>query len=223
MNRICLVYIEKFFVFSTSALTIFKYQNFLFLISISIYFRSNTTQHCQKTPLIVVSLCIAPDTKTLAPTAIKRDPRKQPPFCQYFKIPTHQSVDEKQQNYPEFLIRGIEITEKTKNSSAENVPSPDDILLDTTIVHDECTCCVPNELLLNLDGYEMDNFGHLPGDSRTPTPMRGTMLLRDGHRKSSPATEQVIRITMNNKIVNGDKRRNYPKIIGTRILPVLSK
>lgn len=125
------------------------------------------------------------------------------------------------------MIRGIEIMEKTKNpnSSNERQPQNNDFLLESIGIHDECTCCVQNELLLNLDGYEMDNFGHLPGDSRTPTPMRGTMLQHDDqhHRKSSPATEQVIRITMNNKIVHSssiDKKRNLPKIVGNRILPI---
>lgn len=183
-------------------------------------FRINPS-HCPKTPLIVVSLCIAPDTKTLAPSIIKRDPRKQPPFCQYFKIPSNHHSDEKPQTYPEFLIRGIEITEKSKNSSNfidETETHPDIGLFEPIELAnlDDCTCCEQQkELLLNLDGYEMDNFGHLPGDSRTPTPMRGAMFRNNC--LPSPATEQVIRVTMNNKCFgnsNMSKRKNFSRIAG---------
>lgn len=167
----------------------------------------------------MVSLCISPDTKTLAPSIIKRDPRKQPPFCQYFKFPSNHHPDEKPQTYPEFLIRGIEITEKSKiptSNNNETDPLPDIGFFDpiASANVDECTCCEQKELLLNLDGYEMDNFGHLPGDSRTPTPMRGAMFRNNC--LPSPATEQVIRVTMNNKFVGNSmsKRKNFTRIGG---------
>lgn len=70
-------------------------------------------------------------------------------------------------------------------------------------------------LMLNMDGYEMDRFGHLPGNSRTPTPMRrrgwtpdinmyrGTNTPRRRLRTNtappripSPTTEQIIRILL---------------------------
>lgn len=63
------------------------------------------------------------------------------------------------------------------------------------------------ELCLNFDGYEMDRYGHLPGDSRTPSPslsasdrvkspVSSSVWMK---RVCSPATGQVIRITMNDK------------------------
>lgn len=75
-------------------------------------------------------------------------------------------------------------------------------------------------LMLNMDGYEMDRFGRLPGNSsRTPTPMQRRRLTPDlgvdgeAARRSprrpartntapparvpSPTTEQIIRIVFN--------------------------
>lgn len=57
---------------------------------------------------------------------------------------------------------------------------------------------------LNLDGYEMDRFGHLPGESRTPTPRKlvgAWMADQRQQRRSSPSASsarQVIRVTVNN-------------------------
>lgn len=87
-------------------------------------------------------------------------------------------------------------------------------------IDDEFTMLAKTELLLNFDGYEMDTFGHLPGDSRTPTPppirrttaavaidgvaIAATPRCRVIRRACSPSTGQVIRVTMNNK--NGKRR-----------------
>lgn len=77
-------------------------------------------------------------------------------------------------------------------------------MLDGGHIDDEYTLLAKTELLLNFDGYEMDTFGHLPGDSRTPTPspirrfVDGTPRCRM-RRTCSPGTGQVIRVTMNNK------------------------
>lgn len=87
-------------------------------------------------------------------------------------------------------------------------------------IDDEFTMLAKTELLLNFDGYEMDTFGHLPGDSRTPTPtpirrytttvavdgggVAATPRCRVIRRACSPSTGQVIRVTMNNK--NGKRR-----------------
>lgn len=72
-------------------------------------------------------------------------------------------------------------------------------------------------LTMNMDGYEMDRFGHLPGNSRTPSPMHRRGWTPDETdaieermsarrplrtntappRISSPTTEQIIRIELN--------------------------
>lgn len=147
---------------------------------------------------------MSPETETLAPKYIKRDPRKPPPFCQNFKIfsSTTNNNDERIK-HPEaldFIIRGTEIGGPTGH---EERSDDDDA---NEMQHNECTCNETNLLptfAMNLDGYEMDNFGHLPGDSRTPTPSRsgfmGGARCRIMKRPNSPMTEQVIRITMNNK------------------------
>lgn len=150
-----------------------------------------------KTPLVIFTLCISPETETLAPKDIKRDPRKPPPFCQNFKIFPTTSNDDRKPNSFDFFIRGTEIGGVTSTE----VRSDDDEMQQI-----ECTCneaAVLPDFDMNLDGYEMDNFGHLPGDSRTPTPSRsgfiGGARCKLLKRPPSPMTEQVIRITMNNK------------------------
>lgn len=157
-----------------------------------------------KTPLVIFTLCIAPDTETLAPKDIKRDPRKPPPFCQNFKIFSNATnAEERKPDSLDFFIRGTEIGSLNSNEGR----SDDDEA--TEIQHIECTCnerSLLPDFDMNLDGYEMDNFGHLPGDSRTPTPSRsgfiGGARCRLLKRPPSPMTEQVIRITMNNKPTN---------------------
>lgn len=155
-----------------------------------------------KTPLIVFTLSIAPETETLAPKDIKRDPRKQPSYCLNFKSLTNSTcTDEKKMIIPEFYIQGIEISDRCKTEQTDNEtgdPNSDELK------ELQCTCHNDNTIdgyMLNLDGYEMDTFGHLPGDSRTPTPSRSMMNgVRCRYRRApSPATEQVIRITMNKK------------------------
>lgn len=156
-----------------------------------------------KTPLVIFTLCISPETETLAPKDIKRDPRKPPPFCQNFKIFSNANNDERKPDSLDFFIRGTEIGSLTINEGRSN----DDLVNEMQQI--ECTCnetALLPDFAMNLDGYEMDNFGHLPGDSRTPTPNRsgfiGGARCRLLKRPPSPMTEQVIRITMNNKPTN---------------------
>ncbi len=111
--------------------------------------------------------------------------------------------ERKQPDSLDFFIRGTEIGSLNGNDGR----SVDDDV--NEIQHIECTCketTVLPDFDMNLDGYEMDNFGHLPGDSRTPTPSRsgfiGGARCRFLKRPPSPMTEQVIRITMNNKPTN---------------------
>lgn len=159
-----------------------------------------------KTPLVIFTLCIAPETETLAPKDIKRDPRKPPPFCQNFKIFSNAATnnDERKLDSLDFFIRGTEIGSLISHEGHSDYD--EDV---TEIQQIECTCnekVILPDFDMNLDGYEMDNFGHLPGDSRTPTPNRsgfiGGARCRLLKRPPSPMTEQVIRITMNNKPSN---------------------
>lgn len=152
---------------------------------------------------MIFTLCIAPETETLAPKDIKRDPRKPPPFCQNFKIFSNASTnnDDRKSDSLDFFIKGTEYGSQTSHEGRSN----DDV---NEIGHIECTCNETSllpDFEMNLDGYEMDNYGHLlpPGDSRTPTPSRSGLIggtkCRLSKRPPSPMTEQVIRITMNNK------------------------
>lgn len=186
--------------------------------------RSNVTQ-VSKTPLIVFTLSMSPDTETLAPKDIKRDPRKPPSFCVNFKTTSAAAATATDERNiietSEFFIRGIEIADRLKGGAAA-APPPAITEVDDNCANDadddnsiECSCgekdstahdssAMLNGLILKLDGYEMDKFGHLPGHSRTPTPSRGVVTgggrcTRFVRRPPSPATEQVIRITMNNK------------------------
>lgn len=155
---------------------------------------------------MIFTLCISPETETLAPKDIKRDPRKPPPFCQNFKISPNSTAinDDKNPDSFDFVIRGTEIGSLVTSNDGR---ADDDVVNETQPI--DCTCnesaLLPN-FEMNLDGYEMDNFGHLPGDSRTPTPSRsgfiGGARCRYLKRPPSPMTEQVIRITMNNKPTN---------------------
>lgn len=154
---------------------------------------------------------MSPDTETLVPKDIKRDPRKLPSFCMNFKssIPY---ADDRKCLQSDFYIQGIEIADRLRLAGVENEDGcvAEDYQSEsvTIVQHSEINCkcndasAVINGLMLKLDGYEMDTFGHLPGDSRTPTPSRGLMTGRSCRvlrRAPSPATEQVIRITMNKK------------------------
>lgn len=206
-----------------------KYNHPFSSTTISIFSRlSSSTGQNAKTPLVVVTLYIPPDIQTLAPKEIKRDPRKQPSYCQNFKS---SSSFEKGRSSPEFFIKGYEIIDKSSVSTDVEATVVDHETEDdgknerndtccTCMVDDErynnstdddCTLMTQNELLLNFDDYEMDAYGHLPGDSRTPTPTPIRKYI-DGKsrcritalRASSPSTGQVIRVTMNNK---NQKRR----------------
>lgn len=154
---------------------------------------------------------MSPDTETLVPKDIKRDPRKPPSFCMNFKSAISCAEDRKCLQ-GDFYIQGIEIADRLRLTGAENEncvgAAEEQSEIVTFLQHSEmeCTCndasAVINGLMFKLDGYEMDTFGHLPGDSRTPTPSRGLMTGRTCRvlrRVPSPATEQVIRITMNKK------------------------
>lgn len=171
----------------------------------------------ERAPLIIMTLFIPPETKTLAPSSIKRDPRRQPIFCQNFKTPSPRTIHAKDDDVPEIIIRGLDIGESNSMEMKEAEKTVEPVIN----TNESCCGCMQytdcanllmppvnkTELCLNFDDYEMDQYGHLPGDSRTPTP---SLICSDGakspitssiwmRRACSPATGQVIRITMNDK------------------------
>lgn len=84
----------------------------------------------------------------------------------------------------DFIVQGTLISSARRRfrqkSHASHLDSPDIII---NCEDDECDECLSDidamnvfnnintDLLLSLDCYEMDSFGRLPGDSRTPTPI----------------------------------------------------
>lgn len=148
-----------------------------------------------KTPLIIITL----EAPTLAPRDIKRDPKKQPPFCQqYLSITKSIDSDERRSNIPEFYIQGVEIAESKIQSETSDEEDFSFECLHSEII----PLNTAGKLILNYDGYEMDSYGHLPmAETRTPTPTP----LPSGYRPlclrrtPSPTTRQIIRVdvTMN--------------------------
>lgn len=144
-----------------------------------------TSPELQKTPLIIVNLNIAPEAKTLAPKNVKRPMKKLPPFCVQFQNSlTKQSAshDENMKAINDFIVQGTLIA----NRKGKHHKSGHDIIINCD--EEDCEDCneldmcesdltmnvfnnINTDLLLSLDCYEMDSFGRLPGDSRTPTPV----------------------------------------------------
>lgn len=167
------------------------------------------------------------EVKTLAPQSIKRDPRRQPLFCQNFQKSSSANNEHPKllnETSSEFIIRGIEIGEN--NSKSTNFVSEAPNLnynrtnLDETINDEQIACCacqmdVENEVnaslfplnktefCLNFDDYKMDTYGNLPRDS-SPNFLAEDDSINQRYslvtrRACSPSTAQVIRITMNSK------------------------
>ena len=142
----------------------------------------------------------------------------------------------------DFIVQGTLIANHRRRarqkSHAAHHDSPDIII---NCEDDECDCNtsdiamnvfnnINTDLLLSLDCYEMDSFGRLPGDSRTPTPIptstpnpgasvTGTspmptlLAVPAGYRPlslrtPSPNTRSIIRID----VVNRDKIKTEPNI-----------
>lgn len=135
---------------------------------------------------MIVDLKISPDTKTLAPKSLKRSAKKLPPFCvQYQNALSKSSVmqDSNMKTINDFIVQGTLINSRRSKRHHHNSP---DIIVNCG--DDECDECkelemcesdiamnvfnnINTDLLLSLDCYEMDSYGRLPGDSRTPTPV----------------------------------------------------
>lgn len=207
-----------------------------------------STPEGSKTPLIICNLDIAPDVKTLAPKNPKRLVKKLPPFCVQYQNSMSKSSAVQESNMKtinDFIVQGTLIANHRRRvrqkSHAAHQDSPDIIV---NCEDDECDECISDiamnvfnnintDLLLSLDCYEMDSFGRLPGDSRTPTPIplstsnvapstsgvvsvapNPTLLaVPAGYRPlslrtPSPNTRSIIRIDL----VNRDKIKAEPNI-----------
>lgn len=190
---------------------------------------------------------MASDVKTLAPKAVKRSAKKLPSFCVQYQNSMNKNSAVQESNMKtinDFIVQGTLIANhrrriRQKSHAAHN-DSPDIII---NCENDECDECVSDiamnvfnnintDLLLSLDCYEMDSFGRLPGDSRTPTPIpvsssnvptsisgasitaTSTLLaVPAGYRPlslrtPSPNTRSIIRID----VVNRDKIKTEPNI-----------
>lgn len=138
----------------------------------------------QKTPLIIINLNIAPETKTLAPKDLKRDPKKLPPFCVQYQntVSKNYSASDNAKSANDFVVQGRLISSKR---TCKNHPNGRNIVINCEEEYETCTdiCTefgeseiagnvfnnINTDLLLTLDCYEMDNFGRLQ-NSRTPSP-----------------------------------------------------
>ncbi|CRL05631.1 CLUMA_CG018482, isoform A [Clunio marinus] len=140
----------------------------------------------QKTPLIICNLNIAPNVKTLAPkNNIKKNARKLPPFCVQYQNSLNKSNAFQESNLKtmnDFIVQGTLIANHRRRvrqtNHAGHQDSPDIIINCEDDEYVECTDIamsvfnnINTDLLLSLDCFEMDSFGRLPGDSRTPTPI----------------------------------------------------
>jgi hypothetical protein len=199
-----------------------------------------------KTPLIICNLNIASDAKTLAkPVNVKRSEKKPPPFCVQYQNSSWRSGssvhDTNMKTINDFIVQGKLMANHRRRARQKKHAHQDSPDIIVNCENDECDECISDIalnvfnnintdlLLTHLDRYEMDSFGRLPGDSRTPTPIphpcspssalkEPTMnssniqmlAIPPGYRPlsmrtPSPNTRAIIRID----VVNRDKDLNY--------------
>lgn len=192
--------------------------------------KSASTPSC-RTPLIIVTLFIPTEAKTLAPKDLKRDQRRRPPsFCQNFQRQTslNGQCSCKTNTELEFLVRGKEIHESGHDSIT--IEQVGEILTmpganDTDENNDFNSCCAcfiemekensnlempttvdRTELCVNFENYQMDSNGNLPSVPEIPITRNiaaeSDALSITTKRICSPTTSQIIRITMNNRNVD---------------------
>jgi hypothetical protein len=119
--------------------------------------------------------------------SLKRSAKKLPPFCVQYQNALSKSSAIQESNMKtinDFIVQGTLINNR-RSSKRHHHNSPDIII---NCGDDECDECkelemcesdiamnvfnnINTDLLLSLDCYEMDSYGRLPGDSRTPTPI----------------------------------------------------
>lgn len=199
--------------------------------------RANSTQSPDKAPLIIVSLYLPSEAKTLAPIDVKRDLRRPPSFCQKFQrnVRSNQckcKINEK----PDFILRGREITETSSNpcSSPPNQDN-DEILRNDDKSNEECMACsacileierqTPSiapgvdetALCFSYDNYHMDLYGNLKEsfDISCTKELNGEndddspeASLTLHSRPASPDASRIIRITLNNKTNSDGSKQN---------------
>lgn len=189
----------------------------------------NLAQTTCRTPLIIVTLYIPSEAKTLAPKCIKRDHRRPPSFCQNFQKQIPIGGDQcscKVNATPNLFIRGREINENSlkpmetnaKNATNEIHIDDNDGNGETDEDNENVSCCacfiemerqnsnltVPTtkqtEFFVN---YRMDSNGDLPTEPVIPIcddiGIDSDASSVTTKRICSPSTSQIIRITMNNK------------------------
>lgn len=203
--------------------------------------RTNSIQLFEKAPLIIVSLYLPSEAKTLAPIDVKRDLRRPPLFCQKFQRNFRSNqckckINEK----PDFVLCGKEITETSSNPYSSPLNQDNDEILrnDGDKSNDECMPCsacileierqttsiapVIDEttLCFNYENYHMDAYGNLKEsfDISCTKELDGEnddsleASLTLHSRPASPDASRIIRITLNNKSNSDDGKQHDEEI-----------
>lgn len=149
----------------------------------------NCIQTPNRAPLIVVTLYLPSEAKTLAPIDVKRDLRRPPSFCQNFQrnYSTSRHCKCKVNTKPDLILCGKEINE-TSSNRCSSPPNPDyEILGNEDKANDECTACSACMIEIegrtpsitpclvdevaqssNIDNYYMDSYGSLTKNLNIP-------------------------------------------------------
>lgn len=193
---------------------------------------NGSTESSHRAPLIVVTLYLPSEAKTLAPIDVKRDQRRLPSFCQKFQrnLPSTQ-CNCKINAKPDLMLRGKEITETSSNlCSLPSNQDSDELLRNDDKTSDECIACsaciieierrtpsliaCADEAALRSNDYHMDSYGNLNKHFEIPSTenidgehddsLECSLSVRS--RPASPDTSHIIRITLNNKTsIDGNK------------------
>lgn len=176
---------------------------------------SSGSQPDCRTPLIVVTLYLPSEAKTLAPIVVKRDLRRPPTFCQkYQRNSAGKPCKCKLNAKPDLVLRGKEITETSSNvcsspSDSGEFRRNDDKSNDECIACSACTLeleadtpCVDEAALdVDFDKYHMDSYGNLNKNLDTDFAHDESLDITASVKSTpgSPDTARIIRITLNNK------------------------
>ncbi|CAD7087509.1 unnamed protein product [Hermetia illucens] len=145
-----------------------------------------------------------PGTKTLAPTDIRRDPRKPPSFCEHFKhIKRMRSISDTPSN--DLMIRGIEITQEPVQPTVEcpsEVTNTENLNLNIELT--ECCHCLDDKHLsdrLNIEQILQDEckvkIFEKPLENGKPKHLE--VVRRSEVKEPSPRTVQVISVKLNTR------------------------
>lgn len=187
------------------------------------------TQSFNRAPLIVVTLYLPSEAKTLAPFEVRRDIRRPPSFCQKFRRNSSSKQCKCKINAkPDLVMRGREITE-TKSNLCSLPPNQDidEILRNEDKTNDECISCSACTIEIgrttpslckspctdetaadfSFNKYHMDSFGNLTRNLEEIPYTENDDDENDSldysmsvkNRLSSAYSSRIIRITLNNK------------------------